>query len=173
MTMLAVTVAVVARAFAGMLVYRASYSWRFAPLVLGPSIITSLLLYCCCMAAKWYSEYVRTEHWERLRKLTYAAAGYACSNPWCRARGQLVCHHLTYERLGHERLSDLSALCSTCHDAAHRTRRPPYMIEIISRPQPPVIVAMILRQELMTLRQKRRPQGWGIARRSRRSLRWV
>ncbi len=121
------------------------------------------------MAASWYSQYVRTAHWDRLRKLTLMTAGYACSNPRCRAKGQLTCHHLTYERLGHERLSDLTALCSTCHDAAHRTRRPPPMIEIISRPQPPILVAMILRREAMTLRQQRRPQGWGIARRGRRS----
>lgn len=120
-----------------------------------------------CMASGWYSEYVRTEHWARLRKLTMRAAGYACSNSRCRARGQLICHHLTYERLGHERTSDLIALCTNCHDAAHKTRRPPPMIEIISMAQPPIMVAIILRRE-------RRPAGWGLARRKRSSpLRWV
>lgn len=48
------------------------------------------------------------------------------------------------------------------------------MIEVISRPQPPLLVAMLLRQEVMVSREKRRPQGWGIARRrSYRGPRWV
>jgi hypothetical protein len=26
-----------------------------------------------------------------------------------------ACHHLTYERVGHERLEDLQAICDACH----------------------------------------------------------
>jgi 5-methylcytosine-specific restriction endonuclease McrA len=43
--------------------------------------------------------------------------GYCCRQ--CRARGRLDAHHLTYERFGHEQLSDCITLCRACHDRAH------------------------------------------------------
>lgn len=42
----------------------------------------------------------------------------ACGELWTLAHGDL--HHRTYDRLGHERFSDLVALCRACHTRLHR-----------------------------------------------------
>jgi len=35
---------------------------------------------------------------------------------------RLDVHHLLYDRLGHEKLSDLIVLCRLCHNAFHRNQ---------------------------------------------------
>ena len=37
----------------------------------------------------------------------------------CYAQGDLQVHHRTYERIGYERLSDLTTLCADCHGMFH------------------------------------------------------
>lgn len=65
-----------------------------------------------------YDEYLRSEHWQKLR-----AGYYACHAPCCGCCGfnglRLSLHHKTYERVGSERISDLIALCDSCHAAVH------------------------------------------------------
>ena len=67
-----------------------------------------------------YRAYLASEQWQRVRRAALSHAGYRCarcqarSNP--RARIYLEVHHLTYERLGRERLEDLEVLCTNCHD---------------------------------------------------------
>ncbi len=58
----------------------------------------------------------------------------------------MYCHHLTYERIGQELASDLVALCTACHDRAHRGAKPS-MMEIIYALTPPPAVVEILRRE--------------------------
>ena len=65
-----------------------------------------------------YPEYLRTGHWEIMRRRALLRAGGHCQRCWGERR-RLDVHHLTYERLGRERESDLVVLCATCHAAAH------------------------------------------------------
>ncbi len=53
--------------------------------------------------------------------MTRAATAHRVG-PRCQACGgaeRLEVHHLTYERLGYERLTDLMVLCHACHAEAH------------------------------------------------------
>jgi 5-methylcytosine-specific restriction endonuclease McrA len=76
----------------------------------------------------WYAAYQRSHHWRRLRKKLLEARRYRCEHcgkedPYRdEKRGfRLHVHHLTYERLGKERLEDLQALCRDCHRLAHKS----------------------------------------------------
>lgn len=68
-----------------------------------------------------YKAYIASQDWFRRRalKLVYAggARGYVncemCSREFPCSRVHV--HHLSYERLGCERLSDLQVVCPTCH----------------------------------------------------------
>lgn len=71
----------------------------------------------------WYIHY--SPEWKAKRLEKFRSVGFRCGEcgsvrpPW-----QLDCHHLNYERLGHERLSDLEATCrGACHDQADARRR--------------------------------------------------
>jgi len=65
-----------------------------------------------------YPEYLQTDHWQNLRKRALGRAHYRCQ--LCNTNGtQLDVHHRTYERLGHERLGDLTVLCTDCHAKYH------------------------------------------------------
>lgn len=69
-----------------------------------------------------YAEYLRTQYWQELRKECLRRAEYRCQR--CRKPGpsyaNLHLHHLTYERRGHEQISDLIVLCSRCHEGEHK-----------------------------------------------------
>lgn len=64
-----------------------------------------------------YVEYLKTEHWQNLRKRSLKRAGYRCQT--CNAKGILHVHHRTYVRRGEEELSDLIVLCANCHSTFH------------------------------------------------------
>jgi hypothetical protein len=64
-----------------------------------------------------YAEYLRTPHWRRFRKTAAKKLERVCP---CGARTALDLHHMTYERIGHERLTDVAWLCRDCHDALHK-----------------------------------------------------
>jgi 5-methylcytosine-specific restriction endonuclease McrA len=73
-----------------------------------------------------YAEYLETAHWADRRDRKIAASGGQCDR--CGFYGQrdqdgrlhgLDVHHLTYETLGHEDMSDLETLCRTCHREQH------------------------------------------------------
>jgi len=68
-----------------------------------------------------YYTYIKSTQWRdsAARMAELEAAGFCCricngSEPVV----QLQVHHRTYERLGHERVGDLTALCADCHRAA-------------------------------------------------------
>jgi 5-methylcytosine-specific restriction endonuclease McrA len=64
-----------------------------------------------------YQEYLKTDHWQEKRKQVLREAGYKCQ--LCNSKEILDVHHRTYERIGIEWLSDLIALCRTCHEKHH------------------------------------------------------
>jgi hypothetical protein len=72
-----------------------------------------------------YDVYLLTHHWERTRALALRAFGARCR--YCDGKfsddAPIHIHHLTYERLGHERLTDLIPLCAPCHERWHREER--------------------------------------------------
>jgi len=89
------------------------------------------LLLVLCLLVGWYilrrerltpqqieyrNGYLRSEHWQEVRRKKLKQAGYKCEA--CGQKVKLDIHHLTYERLGKERLSDLQALCRPCHRKA-------------------------------------------------------
>ena len=67
-------------------------------------------------ARERYRQYLQSDTWKTKRKAVLQAAGFRCRR--CGAPATEV-HHETYKRIYNERMSDLTALCSNCHEAAH------------------------------------------------------
>jgi len=68
-----------------------------------------------------YRAYIASAKWRRLRADMIKLAENKCQA--CGAASpRLSVHHITYERLGKERPSDLLVLCSFCHEHADRKR---------------------------------------------------
>jgi hypothetical protein len=65
--------------------------------------------------------YLCSDHWRWKRRLALAAAEHRCQV--CYGDKRLDVHHRTYERLGQERVSDLTVLCRECHDLFHGSGR--------------------------------------------------
>jgi hypothetical protein len=64
-----------------------------------------------------YADYLKSDHWKAFRK-RYMKSGrprlcLACGH------GRIQLHHLTYNRIGNERLEDLIPLCGDCHRKVH------------------------------------------------------
>lgn len=69
-----------------------------------------------------YELYLRSPLWRARRRLWILQTLGRCEN--CRRhRRPLTIHHLTYQRLGHERRSDIQVLCWRCHRNRHNERR--------------------------------------------------
>jgi 5-methylcytosine-specific restriction endonuclease McrA len=64
-----------------------------------------------------YDKYMQTWQWRVMRRKAMKRAKGKCQ--FCAERKPKVVHHLTYERLFFERLTDLLALCFTCHALMH------------------------------------------------------
>ena len=64
-----------------------------------------------------YYEYLKSEEWDRKRKLRLKSARYRCE--LCGSAEPLQVHHLHYDNLGSELIDDLMALCNDCHEAQH------------------------------------------------------
>lgn len=65
----------------------------------------------------WYAQYLETSEWKHRRQLVLKRASGICEG--CGEAMAAVVHHLTYDRVGHEMLYDLVALCRNCHDRVH------------------------------------------------------
>jgi 5-methylcytosine-specific restriction endonuclease McrA len=68
-----------------------------------------------------YREYLKSPRWQTKRRKRLETDGYACV--LCHSTQMLEVHHLTYNRLGHERNYDLRTLCHDCHDAVSDAER--------------------------------------------------
>jgi 5-methylcytosine-specific restriction endonuclease McrA len=64
-----------------------------------------------------YESYLRTDAWRERREIALEWACHQCQV--CNSPHDLVVHHRTYERIGHEDPADLTVLCSGCHDLFH------------------------------------------------------
>lgn len=65
-----------------------------------------------------YEEYMRSPEWRRVRRRYFRSKlPQGCQG--CGARQNLHLHHKTYERLGHEELTDLVPVCQVCHALIH------------------------------------------------------
>jgi hypothetical protein len=70
-----------------------------------------------------YQVHLASRKWAQLRTQKLAQVGYCCERcGLSRHTRPLDVHHLTYDRLGHERLEDLQVLCKTCHEGADEER---------------------------------------------------
>lgn len=68
-----------------------------------------------------YKEYLRSDHWRRVRERYYQSKPKEC---WvCGATDGVTLHHQTYERLGEERMHDLVPLCGPHHDRFHKENK--------------------------------------------------
>lgn len=60
-----------------------------------------------------YLKYLNTSEWKAKRSKALRRDGHRCV--LCFVDGPLDVHHVSYERLGNERLNDLMSLCRSCH----------------------------------------------------------
>ena len=85
-------------------------------------------------AKERYQRYLASPHWRRTRLRALEHAGWQCQGqlsgdatpyePWgsstrCTETETLQVHHLRYDTLGHESLTDLLCLCAACHKFEH------------------------------------------------------
>lgn len=64
-----------------------------------------------------WGEYLKTSAWQEMRQKVFRRDGFVCVA--CGESKNLNVHHITYERLGAEELSDLVTLCQRCHENVH------------------------------------------------------
>jgi hypothetical protein len=69
-----------------------------------------------------YNQYLRSPEWQSVRIRHTTEFGESCG--LCDTReGVHQLHHLTYDRVGRELLSDLVRLCGKCHQMVHALER--------------------------------------------------
>lgn len=69
-----------------------------------------------------YEEYITNHpHWQKVRRTRFEFDGCRCAICHRDLRGELYqTHHLSYQRLGSERIRDVITLCENCHHEFHR-----------------------------------------------------
>jgi 5-methylcytosine-specific restriction endonuclease McrA len=74
------------------------------------------------------TQYLYSSHWREFRKSVLKAQRGRLGRNICEhcpkdanemGECDLQIHHLTYERLGEERIEDVEILCEKCHDKIH------------------------------------------------------
>lgn len=65
-----------------------------------------------------YADYLQSAEWRRVRSAVMRRANGVCEV--CNAAPASEVHHLTYDRIGNESLTDLVAICRGCHQEAHQ-----------------------------------------------------
>ena len=78
----------------------------------------------------FYASYLRSVRWKRFRAVVLILAGGRCAD--CGENAEHV-HHLTYARLGNERLEDVVPLCRFCHENRHGGPLGAFIARIIRR----------------------------------------
>jgi len=69
------------------------------------------------MSAEDKLRYLRSSKWTVLRTSVLIRDNSTCQS--CGSKNNLHIHHITYEKLGDERMEDLVTLCSICHQEVH------------------------------------------------------
>ena len=67
-----------------------------------------------------YREYIKSRAWAAKRKEALAYHGRKCAI--CGSDRNLEVHHLTYKRLGREKMKDLQVTCKDCHRIHHEDK---------------------------------------------------
>ena len=68
-----------------------------------------------------YKEYLQHPKWAEIREKRFRFDGGRCVICHADLRGDTYqCHHMTYQRCGHEHITDLVTLCPNCHDDFHK-----------------------------------------------------
>ena len=62
-------------------------------------------------------EYMSSVAWQLKREMVLARDKHSCRS--CTSLDRLEVHHITYQRLGNEKLSDLVTVCRDCHQKIH------------------------------------------------------
>ena len=70
---------------------------------------------------KEYRAYLRSDKWKEIRLALFKMRGKKCEN--CSRTKLLHIHHLTYERIFNEQLTDLQILCKDCHKNTHSRKK--------------------------------------------------
>lgn len=85
-----------------------------------------------------YGEYLASREWAVLKEAVRKRSGDMCerNRPVHQAPYQST-HHLTYERIGHELLTDLQAVCTPCHEylSGKRDDDPSLIVAVPVSPQ--------------------------------------
>lgn len=72
-----------------------------------------------------YDKYLETPHWRSFRRTVFAEQRRRLGQNRCErcpkngSEFKLDVHHLTYERLGNEKVDDVQIICKECHDKIH------------------------------------------------------
>lgn len=64
-----------------------------------------------------FNAYIKSEAWKKKSLERFKVDGYVCQ--MCGSGKNLVCHHITYLRLGNEDIDDLLTVCYSCHKKLH------------------------------------------------------
>jgi hypothetical protein len=73
------------------------------------------------MDRRQYKRYLRSRHWQRVKRRELARAKHRCERCGTR-RAQLEVHHRTYANVGHEQPGECEVLCQRCHANVHAGR---------------------------------------------------
>ena len=66
---------------------------------------------------QWYADYLASEEWKAKSKAVRDRDNHRCLA--CNGSKRLEVHHLTYDNIGDEPLSDLVTWCHSCHSKHH------------------------------------------------------
>lgn len=64
-----------------------------------------------------YVDYLKTEHWSKVRKMMLNKSAYKCQ--LCSSKEKLNVHHNNYNHMWNETENDLIVLCEKCHKKFH------------------------------------------------------
>lgn len=103
------------------------------------------------MSPDAYSAYLRSPEWAKRRDEAIARVGGRCQG--CSSTDRLEAHHLTYERVGHERPTDLMVLCDLCH--SHEHGQEPRGVAPIAGPTTSDITTRVREREALEGEQRR------------------
>nr|WP_319997596.1 hypothetical protein [uncultured Draconibacterium sp.] len=67
-----------------------------------------------------YCEYLNSQEWKDKRDLALKRDNFKCQK--CKIKVADDVHHLTYENLGNEKLSELLSVCRECHIEIHKKK---------------------------------------------------
>ncbi len=69
------------------------------------------------MTKEEYQEYLKSDHWKKTKARKLTERNYRCER--CGSPYMLCVHHLNYDRLWKELMTDLKVYCDYCHKTVH------------------------------------------------------